>query len=147
MQVGTQYWTSRGFDVVDVNYRCSTGYGRAYRDLLQGPWGIADVEDCVAAARFLAERGDVDSDRLCIRGGSAGGFTTLPALAFPHPFAAGARHHGVADPRVPAAESPTFGSPHLDGLVGRRPQDRAPQDTRPPHITPPPDQPRKGQKG
>src|SRR3546814_10477390 len=113
MQVGTQYWTSRGFAVVDVNYRGSTGYGRAYRDLLQGTWGIADVEDCVAAARFLAERGDVDSDRLCIRGGSAGGLTTLAAPAFHDAFAARAHHYGVPHPRVlpggtpkPEARSP-----------------------------------------
>src|SRR3546814_12985361 len=87
MQVGTQYWTSRGFAVVDVNYRGSTGYGRAYRDLLQGTWGIADVEACVAAARFLAGRGAVDSDRPCTRGGSARGLHTPPPPPLPHAVA------------------------------------------------------------
>src|SRR3546814_9991620 len=137
MQVGTQYWTSRGFAVVDVNYRGSTGYGRAYRDLLQGTWGIADVEDCVAAARFLAERGDVDSDRLCIRGGSAGGFTTLAALAFHDAFAAGASPYGVADLGVLAAETHQFESRSLHGLVGPWPRDPAPSEARSPNLPTP----------
>ena len=97
LRLGVQYWTSRGFAVVDVNYRGSTGYGRAYRDLLQGQWGVADVEDCAAVARFLVERGDVDPDRLCIRGGSAGGFTVLAALAFEDVFSVGTSYYGVAD--------------------------------------------------
>ena len=92
-----QFWTSRGFAVVDVNHRGSTGYGRAFRELLHGQWGVVDVDDCAAVARHLVARGDVDAARLCIRGGSAGGFTTLAALAFQDVFAAGASHYGVAD--------------------------------------------------
>src|SRR5262249_9508374 len=75
--LGIQWWTTRGFGVVDVNYGGSTGYGRAYRERLYGMWGVADVEDCAAAAKYLCERGLVDKNRLIIRGGSAGGFTTL----------------------------------------------------------------------
>ena len=118
LQLSRQYWTSRGFAVVDVNYRGSTGYGRAYRDLLRGEWGVADVEDCAAVCAYLVERGDVDPDRLCIRGGSAGGFTTLAALTFHEVFAAGASHYGVADLGVLAAETHKFESRYLDGLVG-----------------------------
>ncbi|MET0726996.1 MAG: prolyl oligopeptidase family serine peptidase, partial [Acidimicrobiales bacterium] len=88
LQLARLYWTSRGIAVVDVNYRGSTGYGRAYRDLLRGQWGVADVEDCVAVCRDLVAQVRVDPDRLCIRGGSAGGFTTLAALAFDDSFAA-----------------------------------------------------------
>ena len=97
LRLGYQYWTSRGFAVVDVNHRGSTGYGRAYRELLRGQWGVVDVEDCAAVCRYLVERGDVDPARLCIRGGSAGGFTTLSALANEDVFAAGASYYGVAD--------------------------------------------------
>jgi dipeptidyl aminopeptidase/acylaminoacyl peptidase len=132
LQIGTQYWTSRGFAVVDVNHRGSTGYGRAYRDLLQGRWGIIDVEDCVAAARFLAERGDADPDRLLIRGGSAGGFTTLAAMTFHNAFAAGASHFGVADLGVLAADTHKFESRYLDGLVGPWPEARATYEARSP---------------
>ena len=89
------FFTSRGIAVVDVDYRGSSGYGRPYRDALKGQWGIADVEDCVAAARFLVERGDVDPARMAIRGGSAGGYTTLAALTFrPEVFAAGISSSG-----------------------------------------------------
>ncbi len=132
LQVSKQYWTSRGFAVVDVNYRGSTGYGRAYRDLLRGQWGVADVEDCAAVCSFLAERGDVDPTRLCIRGGSAGGFTTLAALAFTDVFAAGASHYGVADLGVLAEETHKFESRYLDGLVGPWPEARAVYDERSP---------------
>ncbi len=132
LKLATQYWTSRGFAVVDVNYRGSTGYGRAYRELLQGQWGVADVEDCVAVARFLAERGDVDGDRLCIRGGSAGGFTTLAALAFHDVFAAGASHYGVADLGALARETHKFESRYLDGLVGPWPDAREVYEARSP---------------
>lgn len=117
-QLGVQFWTSRGFAVVDVNYGGSTGYGRAYRDRLRGQWGVVDVEDCAAAARFLADRGDVDPDRLAIRGGSAGGFTTLAALAFHDTFAAGVSRYGVADLAVLARDTHKFESRYLDSLVG-----------------------------
>ena len=132
LQLSKQYWTSRGFAVVDVNYRGSTGYGRAYRDLLQGQWGVADVEDCAAVCRFLVERDDVDGNRLCIRGGSAGGFTTLAALAFEDVFAAGASHYGVADLAVLAQETHKFESRYLDGLVGPWPEARATYEERSP---------------
>src|SRR3990172_5123006 len=97
LDLGRQVFTSRGFAVVDVNYRGSSGYGRAYMRRLDGQWGIFDVEDCLAAARYLAERGDVDLQRMGIRGGSAGGYTTLCALTFHDAFAAGASYFGVGD--------------------------------------------------
>jgi dipeptidyl aminopeptidase/acylaminoacyl peptidase len=124
-QLGVQFWTSRGFAVVDVNYGGSTGYGREYRDLLKGQWGVVDVEDCVAAATFLAERGHVDPDRLAIRGGSAGGFTTLAALAFHDSFAAGVSKYGVADLAVLAQETHKFESRYMDSLVGPWPEAEA----------------------
>jgi len=132
LQLSRAYWTSRGFAVVDVNYRGSTGYGRAYRDLLQGAWGVADVEDCVAVCQFLVARGDADPARLCIRGGSAGGFTTLAALTFHDVFAAGASHYGVADLGVLATETHKFESRYLDGLVGPWPEARATYEARSP---------------
>jgi dipeptidyl aminopeptidase/acylaminoacyl peptidase len=113
-----RYWTSRGFAVVDVDYRGSTGYGRAYRRALDERWGIADVEDCVAAARYLAARGDVDGDRLLIRGSSAGGYTVLCALTFHDAFAAGASHYGVTDLEALARDTHKFESRYLDRLVG-----------------------------
>ena len=124
-QLGVQFWTSRGFAVVDVNYGGSTGYGREYRDMLKGQWGVVDVEDCVAAATFLAERGDVDPDRLAIRGGSAGGFTTLAALAFHDTFAAGVSKYGVADLAVLARDTHKFESRYLDSLIGPWPEAEA----------------------
>jgi dipeptidyl aminopeptidase/acylaminoacyl peptidase len=125
LNVGLQYWTSRGFAVVDVDYGGSTGYGRAYRQELLGEWGVIDVADCIAAARRLADQGRVDRDRLCIRGGSAGGFTTLAALARDDtPFAAGADHFGVADLEALAADTHKFESRYLDRLVGPYPQAR-----------------------
>ena len=93
----TQYWTSRGFAVVDVNYGGSTGYGRAYRERLNGQWGVVDLEDCVNAARYLVERGEADGKRLLITGGSAGGYTTICALTFTDAFAAGTSYFGLAD--------------------------------------------------
>ena len=119
---GVQYWTSRGFAVVDVNYGGSTGYGRAYRESLRGRWGLVDVEDCAAAAEALAARGEVDARRLLIRGGSAGGYTTLAALAFKDTFAAGASHYGVADLAALARDTHKFESRYLDRLVGPYPE-------------------------
>ena len=93
-----QFWTSRGFAVADVNYRGSSGYGRAYREALNGQWGIADVEDVISALRFLSAQGKADEHRAVIRGGSAGGYTTLAALTFhPEVFKAGASYYGVSD--------------------------------------------------
>lgn len=132
LQLARVFWTSRGFAVVDVNYRGSTGYGRAYRDLLRGQWGVADVEDCVAVARHLAAEGRVDRERIFIRGGSAGGFTTLAALAFHDVFAGGASHYGVADLGLLAAETHKFEARYLDGLVGPWPEARDVYEARSP---------------
>ena len=132
LDLAKQFWTSRGFAVVDVNYGGSTGFGRPYRDLLRGEWGVVDVEDCVAAARWLAEQGLADPARLCIRGGSAGGFTVLAALAGTDVFAAGASSYGVADLRALAEETHKFESRYLDGLIGPYPQDAARYDERSP---------------
>jgi len=119
-----QYWTSRGIAILDVNYGGSTGYGRAYRQRLDGQWGIVDVDDCVNGARFLVDRGDVDGQRLLIRGGSAGGYTTLCALAFRDVFAAGASYYGVSDLEALAKETHKFESRYLDRLVGLYPGQR-----------------------
>jgi dipeptidyl aminopeptidase/acylaminoacyl peptidase len=117
-----QFFTTRGFAVADVNYRGSTGYGRAYRDALDGEWGVVDTEDCVAAAEYLASEGKADPDRLAIRGGSAGGYAALCALAFHDTFDAGASYYGVADLRALAEHTHKFESRYLDGLVGPLPE-------------------------
>lgn len=132
LDLAKQYWTSRGFALVDVNYGGSTGYGRAYRELLQCSWGIVDVEDCIAAATHLAEQGLADPARLCIRGGSAGGFTVLAALVQSDVFAAGASSYGVADLTALAEETHKFESRYLDGLVGPYPEAKAIYDERSP---------------
>jgi dipeptidyl aminopeptidase/acylaminoacyl peptidase len=116
------FWTSRGFGVVDVNYRGSSGYGRAYREGLNGTWGIVDTEDCVRAATFLAESGEADGRRLTIRGGSAGGYATLCALVFHDEFAAGASYYGVADTETLARDTHKFESRYLDNLIGPYPE-------------------------
>jgi dipeptidyl aminopeptidase/acylaminoacyl peptidase len=118
-----QFWTSRGIAVVDVNYGGSTGYGRAYRERLRGNWGVVDTVDCINAARYLAERGDVDPARLAIQGGSAGGYTTLNALTRHRFFAAGASYFGLADLEAFATGGThKFESRYLDGLVGPYPE-------------------------
>jgi dipeptidyl aminopeptidase/acylaminoacyl peptidase len=117
-----QYWTSRGIAVLDVNYGGSTGFGRAYRERLEGNWGIVDVEDCVNGARFLAEHGLVDGGRSVITGGSAGGYTTLAALTFHDFFRGGASHYGVSDLAVLARDTHKFESRYLDSLVGSYPE-------------------------
>jgi dipeptidyl aminopeptidase/acylaminoacyl peptidase len=118
LNLGVQFWTSRGFGVVDVNYGGSTGYGRSYRRRLIGEWGIVDVDDSIAATRLLVDRGDADRDRLIIRGGSAGGFTTLSALTFRDVFAAGCSLYGVADLEALARDTHKFEARYLDSLVG-----------------------------
>jgi dipeptidyl aminopeptidase/acylaminoacyl peptidase len=120
-----QFFTSRGFAVIDVNYGGSSGYGREYRERLRGTWGVVDLQDCVNAARHLAERGEVDGDRLAIRGGSAGGYTTLCALVFTDEFAAGASYYGVADCAALARDTHKFESRYLDGLIGPWPEAEA----------------------
>ncbi|MEN9221390.1 MAG: S9 family peptidase, partial [Thermostichus sp. BF3_bins_97] len=122
LNLGIQYWTSRGIAVLDVNYRGSTGYGRAYRDALKEQWGVVDVEDCLAGAKFLTEQGQVDGERLMIDGGSAGGYTTLAALTFHDLFKAGASYYGVSDLEALAKDTHKFESRYLDGLIGPYPQ-------------------------
>jgi dipeptidyl aminopeptidase/acylaminoacyl peptidase len=122
LSLDTVFWTSRGFGVVDVNYGGSSGYGRPYRQRLNGRWGIVDTEDCIAAARFLAEHGEVDRDRLAIRGASAGGYTILCALVFHDDFSAGASYFGVADCEALATDTHKFESRYLDGLIGPYPE-------------------------
>jgi dipeptidyl aminopeptidase/acylaminoacyl peptidase len=122
LDLTTQLLTSRGIAVVDVDYGGSTGYGRAYRRELNGAWGVVDVDDCVAAARFLADRGDVDRQRMAIEGGSAGGYTTLAALAFREVFAAGISRFGVGDLENMTRDTHKFESRYLDRLVGPYPE-------------------------
>lgn len=125
LKLATQFWTSRGFGVLDVNYGGSTGFGRAYRDLLKGQWGIVDVEDCVAGARALVERGLADGDRLIIRGGSAGGLTTLCALTFHDVFKLGASYYGVSDLKGLDQDSHKFESHYNAYLIAPQPQAEA----------------------
>ncbi|MGF1541147.1 MAG: S9 family peptidase [Pleurocapsa sp.] len=120
-----QYWTSRGFGYLDVNYGGSIGYGRQYRQRLAGNWGIVDVDDCVNAARYLVSQGRVDPERLIITGSSAGGYTTLAALTFRDVFKAGASYYGVSDLEILATDTHKFESRYLDGLVGKYPEAKA----------------------
>ena len=119
-----QFWTSRGFAVLDVNYSGSTGYGRTYRDRLNGQWGIVDVEDAVGGAEAMVAQGKADAARLMIRGGSAGGYTTLAALTFHSTFSAGASYYGISDIEVLAHDTHKFESRYLDSLIGPYPATR-----------------------
>jgi dipeptidyl aminopeptidase/acylaminoacyl peptidase len=119
---GLQLFTSRGYAVLDVDYGGSTGYGREYRKRLELQWGIVDVDDCVAGAKYLAEQGLVDGKRLAIRGGSASGFTTLAALAFTDEFDAGCTYFGIGDLRAFVKDTHKFESRYLESLLGPWPE-------------------------
>jgi dipeptidyl aminopeptidase/acylaminoacyl peptidase len=125
LQLGIQFWTSRGFAVVDVDYGGSTGYGREYRRRLNGMWGVVDLDDCVHAAQYLADQGEVDGHRLIIRGGSAGGYTTLCALTFRDVFAVGASYYGLADLEPFVDDTHKFEARYSDSLIGPYPEARA----------------------
>jgi dipeptidyl aminopeptidase/acylaminoacyl peptidase len=125
LSVAIQFWTTRGFAVLDVDYRGSTGYGRAYRDALKGQWGIYDVVDCVNGANHLAAEGWVDGERMAIRGGSAGGYTALAAIAFYDVFKAGASYYGISELESLATDTHKFESRYLDQLIGPYPEQRA----------------------
>ena len=124
LSLGIQFWTTRGWGVVDVNYGGSTGFGRAYRERLNGGWGVVDVADCAAAATALVEAGRAHPERIAIEGGSAGGFTTLACLCFTNVFRAGACRYAVSDLTSLASETHRFEARYLDSLVGPWPQDR-----------------------
>jgi dipeptidyl aminopeptidase/acylaminoacyl peptidase len=124
LSLAVQFWTTRGFAVVDVNYGGSTGYGREYRQRLYGQWGVVDVDDCVNAAKYLVKAGLVDANRLAIRGGSAGGYTTLCALTFRDTFKAGASYYGVSDLEVLDKETHKFESHYNVKLIGPYPERR-----------------------
>jgi dipeptidyl aminopeptidase/acylaminoacyl peptidase len=124
LSLSVQYWTSRGFAVLDVNYGGSTGYGRSYRERLNGNWGVVDVDDCVNGAKFLAGQGRVDPSRLVIRGGSAGGYTTLAALTFRDAFKAGASYYGISDLEALEKEGHKFESRYSHSLVAPYPKGR-----------------------
>lgn len=131
-----QYWTSRGVAVLDVNYGGSTGYGRAYCQRLKDKWGIVDVDDCTNGARYLAEQGRVDGNRLAIAGSSAGGYTTLAALTFRDTFKAGASYYGISDLEALARDTHKFESRYLDGLIGPYPERKDLYEARSPlHFT------------
>jgi dipeptidyl aminopeptidase/acylaminoacyl peptidase len=122
LELEIQYWTSRGIAVLNVNYGGSSGYGRAYRERLNGQWGVVDVDDCVNGALHLVARGEVDGGRLAITGGSAGGFTTLSALTFRDAFRTGASHYGVSDLEALARNTHKFESRYMDRLIGPYPE-------------------------
>ncbi|MEM6544019.1 MAG: prolyl oligopeptidase family serine peptidase [Pseudomonadota bacterium] len=126
------FWTSRGFAILDLNYRGSTGYGREYRRALYSEWGVSDVEDAAAGARWLADQGLADTNQLLIRGGSAGGYTTLAAHAFSDTFAAGASYFGISDIEALARDTHKFESRYLDQLIGPYPEDKALYEKRSP---------------
>jgi dipeptidyl aminopeptidase/acylaminoacyl peptidase len=117
-----QFWTSRGFTVIDVNYGGSTGYGRAYRQRLNGKWGIIDVDDCINAAEHLVHTGNADPNKLAIRGGSAGGYTTINALTFRNLFKAGASYYGISDLKALTKDTHKFESRYFETLVGPYPE-------------------------
>jgi dipeptidyl aminopeptidase/acylaminoacyl peptidase len=125
LDLRVQFWTSRGIAVLDVNYGGSTGYGREYRERLQGRWGVVDVDDCVNGAKFLVGQGRADEERVVITGGSAGGYTTLAALTFRDYFQGGASHYGVSDAEALARDTHKFESRYLDWLIGAYPQEQA----------------------
>lgn len=118
----TQFWTSRGFAVLDVNYGGSTGYGTAYRRRLNGNWGVVDVDDCVNGAMYLEDQGMADGERLIIRGSSAGGYTTLAALTYRDVFMAGASLYGICDLTALAEDTHKFESRYLDTMIGPYPE-------------------------
>ena len=124
LSMALRYWTSRGWAVADVDYRGSTGYGRKFMEDLNGQWGEVDVADCVAAARYLISEGIVNPEKIAIKGGSAGGFTVLAALAFYQDFSAGASRYGVADLEILARDTHKFESRYLDRLIGEYPQQK-----------------------
>ncbi len=125
LKLPIQFWTSRGIAVLDVNYGGSSGFGRVYRDALKGQWGIVDVDDCIAGAQYLVAQGLVNPDRLVIRGGSAGGYTVLSALAFHDVFKAGASYYGVSDLAGLDADSHKFEARYTDYLIAPQPQAQA----------------------
>lgn len=131
-----QYWTSRGFAFADVNYAGSTGYGREYRKSLEGKWGIYDIDDCSAVAKYLSQHHKVDKNKLAITGGSAGGYTTLAALTFTDTFHVGASHYGVSDLEALAKETHKFEAKYLDKLIGFYPKEKSLYQARAPicHI-------------
>ena len=125
LNIKIQFWTSRGFAVLDVNYRGSTGYGRAYRDMLKNNWGITDVIDVCSGAQYLIERGLVDKEKVAIRGSSAGGYTVLAALTFSDAFKAGASLYGIGDLEALAKDTHKFEAHYLDSLVGEYPKEKS----------------------
>ncbi len=127
-----QYWTSRGYAILDVNYGGSSGYGRAYRDLLNDSWGIVDVEDCEAAARYMISQGLADPNKIAITGGSAGGYTTLAALAFTNTFSVGGSYFGVSDPALLLKTTHKFEAHYFDLIIAPYPQGKAIYDARSP---------------
>jgi dipeptidyl aminopeptidase/acylaminoacyl peptidase len=134
LQLAIQFWTSRGWGVVDVNYGGSTGFGRAYRERLQGLWGVADVADCAAAAEALVAAGRASPERVAIEGGSAGGFTALAALCFTNTFRAAACRYAVSDPAALAQHDHRFEARYLDGLIGPWPAAAATYEARSPLL-------------
>jgi dipeptidyl aminopeptidase/acylaminoacyl peptidase len=132
LAMAIQYWTSRGFALLDVNHGGSSGFGRAYRERLKGNWGLVDVGDVVAGVKYLIDTGRIDGNRAAIRGGSAGGFTVLATLAFHNVFKAGANYYGVSDLEALARDTHKFESRYLDRLVAPLPEGRAIYEARAP---------------
>ncbi len=132
LNLKVQYWTSRGFAYIDVNYGGSTGYGREYRQRLSKNWGIVDVNDCINAAKYLVKQGKVDPEKLAIAGGSAGGYTTLAALTFHDTFKAGASYYGISNLETLATDTHKFEARYLDNLIGKYPEEKAIYEQRSP---------------